>query len=134
MAYMNQINGQLTALQEGVGVLREMELERDASLKMAFDDLRMLGERQREFLATPERRSRALLIADRVRHDANEAWNYQLSAIRDLGEGLAGDRRLTDEGAIRGKIDELASLEARAACAYGLMGMAERVSMGIESD
>lgn len=135
MAYMNQISGQLTALQEGVGeVLREMGLERDAALKTAFDDLRMLGERQREFLATPERRSRALLMADRARHDANEAWNYQLSAIRALGEELAGDRRVTDEGAIRGRIDELASLEARAACAYGLMGMAERVSMGIESD
>jgi hypothetical protein len=135
MAYMNQINRQLTALQEGVGeVLKEMAFERDAALKTALDDLRMLGERQHEFLATPEKRAQALQIADRARHDANEAWNYQLSAIRDWGEGLAKDRRAADEGAIRGKIAELAPLEARAAYAYKLVAMAERISMGIESD
>lgn len=135
MAYMNQVNRQLTALQEGVAhVLKEMTFERDAVLKTALDDLRMLGERQHEFLATPERRAQALQIADRARHDANEAWNYQLSAIRDWGDGLAKDRRAADEGAIRGKIAELAPLEARAAYAYKLVAMAERVSMGIESD
>ena len=135
MAYMNQINKQLTALQEGVGeVLKEMAFERDATLKTAFDDLRMLGERQHEFLATPEKRAQALQIADRARHDANEAWNYQLSAVRDWGEKLAKDKKVTDEKAIRGKIAELAPLEARAAYAYKLVAMAERISMGIESD
>ena len=135
MAYMNQINRQLTALQEGVGeVLKEMTFERDAALKTALDDLRMLGERQHEFLATPEKRAQALQIADRARHDANEAWNYQLSAIRDWGEKLAKDKKVTEEKAIRGKIAELAPLEARAAYAYKLVAMAERISMGIESD
>lgn len=135
MAYMNQVNKQLTALQEGVGeVLKEMAFERDAALKTALDDLCMLAERQHDYLATPEKRARALQIADRTRHDANEAWNYQLSAIRDWGGGLAKDKKVTDEKAIREKIAELAPLEARAAYAYKLMAMSERISMGIESD
>jgi len=135
MAYMNQVNKQLTALQEGVGeVLKEMAFERDAALKTALDDLCMLAERQHDYLATPEKRARALQIADRARHDANEAWNYQLSAIRDWGGRLAKDKKVTDEKAIREKIAELAPLEARAAYAYKLMAMSERVSMGIESN
>lgn len=135
MAYMNQVNKQLTVLQECVGeVLKEMAFERDAALKTALDDLRMLAERQHDFLAAPEKRAQALQIADRARHDANEAWNYQLSAIRDWGEKLAKDRRAADEGAIRRKIEELAPMEARAAYAYKLVAMAERISMGIESD
>ncbi len=135
MAYMNQINKQLIALQEGVGeVLKEMAFERDAALKTALDDLRMLGERQQEFLATPEKRAQALQIADRARHDGNEAWNYQLSSIRDWGEKLAKDRRAADEGAIRRKIEELAPMEARAAYAYKLVAIAELISMGVESD
>lgn len=135
MAYMNQVNKQLTALQEDVGeVLKEMAFERDAALKTALDDLCMLAERQHDYLAMPEKRARALQIADRARHDANEAWNYQLSAIRDWGGRLAKDKKVTDEKAIREKIAELAPLEARAAYAYKLMAMSERISMGIESD
>lgn len=135
MAYMNQVNKQLTVLQECVGeVLKEMAFERDAALKTALDDLRMLAERQHDFLTAPEKRALALQIADRTRHDANEAWNYQLSVIRDWGEKLAKDRRAADEGAIRRKIEELAPMEARAAYAYKLVAMAERISMGIESD
>lgn len=135
MAYLNQVNKQLTTLQEGVGeVLKEMAFERDAALKTAFDDLRMLAERQHDYLATPEKRAQALQIADRARHDANEAWNYQLSAIRDWGGRLAKDKKVTDEKAIREKIAELAPLEARAAYAYKLIAMSERISMGIESN
>lgn len=93
MAYMNQVNKQLTALQEGVGeVLKEMAFERDAALKTALDDLHILIERQRDFLSTPEKRAQALQVADRACHEANEALNYQLSAIRDWGGRLAKDK------------------------------------------
>lgn len=135
MAYMNQVNKQLSALRESVGeVLKEMAFERDAALKTALDDLHMLAERQREFLSTPEKRAQALQIADRARHDANKAWNYQIAAIRDWGGRLATDRKAAGEKGIREKIAELAPLEARAAYAYKLIAMSERVSMGIDSD
>lgn len=46
MAYMNQINSQLKALQEGVGeISRTLDLERQAKLKTAFDSLADLAAR-----------------------------------------------------------------------------------------
>jgi hypothetical protein len=115
-------------------VLKEMAFEGDAALKTALNDLRMLAERQQEFLSTPEKRSQALQIADRARHDANEAWNYQISAIRDWGTRLLGEKKALDEGAPRERVADLAPFEARAAYAYRLIAMSERVSMGIDSD
>jgi hypothetical protein len=94
----------------------------------------LLVDRQQEYLATPERHALALQVASRARHDANEGWNYQVAAIRDWGDAFARGGRAAGDKAIREGIAELAPLEARAAYAYRLIAMAERIMMGIESD
>lgn len=134
MQYMNVISSQLDTLQRGVGeIIREMELERQAELKTAFDDLDMLASRQEEYLATPEKRQLALQIADRARHDATGAWNYQLAAIRDYAARLLSKKGL-DERGVREGIDRLVPMEARAASAYELVAAAEGLAMVVDAD
>lgn len=135
MSYMNEINKQLSALQTGVAeVLDQMQRERDATLKSALNTLQILATRQDEFLATPEKCALALQMAEDARHDADEAWNYQIMEIRELEGWLRSNKKPLDDRTIGKKIDSLLSSKARAAYAYRLIAMSECISMGIESD
>jgi hypothetical protein len=66
-------------------------------------------------------------------HDASEVWNFQLGAIRDYGASLHGKKAM-DEKALRGELARLSAMEARAAAAFGVVAMSQKLSMGLDTD
>lgn len=134
MVYMNQISSQLESLQSGIRqIFREMERERQARLKAAYDELARLALRQDEYLASPEKRIAAQGIVEDSRRAALEAWNFQLGTLHDYGTELAVKKKLPEE-ALRGEIARLSSIERGAATAFSLFAISQRVGMSLDND
>lgn len=134
MAYMNQINAKLDGLQLGIeAIQRDMERERDAELKAAYDALMRLTLKYEEFGASPEKRVVGLQIIENATHEATKAWNYQLDCIRDFSDELRGKKRLSEDK-ISEAVERLSLMEARAATAFQLVIVAQQIGMRFEND
>ncbi len=134
MAYMNKISSQLESLQSGIQqVLREMELERQARLKTAYEELARLALRREEYLASPEKRIAAQGIVGDSRRAALEVWNFQIGALSDFGATLTSKKGLSEDS-LRDEIARLSSIGCGAATAFSLLTIAQRMGMGIDND
>ena len=134
MAYMNEINGKLDSLQSGIYTIqRDMERERDAELKAAFDALARLSLKYEEYGASPEKRQVALQIIEDATREATKAWNYQLDCIRDLTKDIASKKKLS-EAQVRKEAMKLSSMEERASVAFQLVAAAQQIGMRLEND
>lgn len=134
MAYMNQINDKLDGLQSGIeAIQRDMERERNAELKAAYDDLARLALKYEEYGDNAEKRQVGLQIIENATHEGTKAWNYQLGCIKDFAAEVQGKKRLSAER-IMEEAERLSSMEARAAVAFQLVVVAQHVGMRFEGD
>lgn len=134
MAYMNKISDELEGLRSGVDeIQRDMERERDAELRAAYDGLVRLALKFEEYGASPEKRQTGQQIIERALHEADKAWDYQMTRIRDHATRVRGEKKLTAEAII----DEsrlLGSIEGRAAVAFQLTTAALQMGMRFDGD
>lgn len=134
MAYMNQINDKLDGLQSGIeAIQRDMERERDAELKAAYDSLARLTLKYEEYGESAEKRQVGFQIIEDATREATKAWNYQLDCIKDFTAEVQGTKRLSAEKIVE-EAKRLSSMEARAAVAFQLVVMAQQVGMRLEGD
>ncbi len=134
MAYMNEISGKLDGLQDSIDELqRDMERERDANLKAAYDSLVRLALKFDEYAGNPEKRIVALQNVEKALDEANRAWNYQVSRITDYTRELEAKKKLPAEEivAASGKLEEM---ENRAVAAFQLVLAAQQIDMRLDSD
>ena len=134
MAYMNQINDKLDGLQSGIeAIQRDIQRERDAELKAAYDALDRLTFKCEEYGASTEKRQVALQIIEDAQREANKAWNYELECMKDFSAEVRAKKRLSAEK-IAEEAEELSAMEARAAVAFQLFVMAQQIGMRFEGD
>lgn len=134
MAYMNQINEKLDGLQSGIeAIQRDMQRERDAELKAAFDALDRLTLKCQEYGASAEKRQVALQIIEDAQCEANKAWNYELECMKDFSAEVRARKRLSAEK-IAEEAEKLSAMETRAAVAFQLFVMAQQIGMRFEGD
>ena len=134
MAYMNQINEKLDGLQSGIeAIQRDMQRERDAELKAAYDALDRLTLKCQEYGASAEKRQVALQIIEDAQHEANKAWNYELECMKDFSAEVRARKRLSAEK-IAEEAEKLSAMETRAAVAFQLFVMAQQIGMRFEGD
>lgn len=134
MAYMNQINEKLDGLQAGIeAIQRDMQRERDAELKAAYDALGRLTFKCEEYGASAEKRQVALQIIEDAQREATKAWNYELECMKDFSAEVRAKKRLSAEK-IAEEAERLSAMEARAAVAFQLFVMAQQIGMRFEGD
>lgn len=134
MAYMNRINEKLDGLQSGIeAIQRDMQRERDAELKAAYDALGRLTLKCQEYGASAEKRQVALQIIEDVQREANKAWNYELECMKDFSAKVRAKKRLSAEK-IAEEAEKLSAMETRAAVAFQLFVMAQQIGMRFEGD
>ncbi len=134
IAYMNQINEKLGNLQSSIETIqRDMERERDAELKAAYDALARLTLKYEEYGASAEKHQVGLQIIEDATREATKAWNYQIGCIKDFTAEVQGKKRLSAEKIVR-EAERLSSMEALAAVAFQLVVMAQQVGMRFEGD
>ena len=134
MAYMNQINEKLDGLQSGIeAIQRDMQRERDAELKAAYDALDRLTLKCQEYGASAEKRQVALQIIEDAQCEANKAWNYELECMKDFSAEVRARKRLSAEK-IAEEAEKLSAMETRAAVAFQLFVMAQQIGMRFEGD
>lgn len=133
-AYMTQISNQLEGIQDGIDeIQRQMDWDRDASLKAGYDKLLRFASGLEEYVVSSEKYMVGLHIIEEAMTEADKALNYQICAIRKKGEDLTAKKRL-DEGEIHATYKELAPLEERAAVAFRLFVFAQEVAMAFDND
>lgn len=134
MAYMNEINDKLESLQSGIDeIQRDMERERDAELRSAFDGLARLALKFEEYGSSPEKRQAGQQIIERALNEADKAWDYQMTRIHDHAAQIRGEKKLSTEG-IAEKSRLLGTIEGRAAVAFQLTVTALQMGMRFDGD
>lgn len=134
MAYMNQINNRLDRLESTVrDIQRNMELQRQAELKAAYDSLVRLTFKFNEYAANPEKRQAAQLVIERAIFEADKAWNFHIARIKDFSHEVAVAKRLSAKQ-IESKSRRLNSLENRAAAAFRIHNAARQIGMRLDGD
>lgn len=134
MAYMNEISGKLDALQDSVKEFqRDMERERDARLKAAYDSLARLAQKYDEYCSNPEKRTVAQQIVESAFSEAKEAWNYQIMCITDYTRELEAKKKMPADDIV-GASRKLGEMENRAAAAFQLVLAAQQVGMQLDGD
>ena len=133
-AYMTQINDKLESIDAGISEIQHiMERERDATLKGAYDKLKRLALKYKEFGTEPEKHATALLIIEDATSAAEVAWNYQLAAIRDYTSEVASKKRL-NPNQIEEEFTRLSAMEKRASVAFQLIVASQQMGMRFEND
>lgn len=134
MAYMNEINDKLEGLQSGIDeIQRDMERERDAELRSAFDGLARLALKFEEYGSSPEKRQAGQQIIERAFSEADKAWDYQLTRIRDHAAHIRSEKKLSPER-IAEESRFLETIENRAAVAFQLTATALQMGMRFDGD
>lgn len=134
MAYMNEISGKLDGLQSSVNELqRDMERERDAGLKAAYDSLVRLAVKFGEYGAIPEKRVSGYQVVERALMEADDAWNYQMGRIADYAAELESKKKLSAKEIVSASA-KLTVMEERAAAAFQLTLAAQQIDMRLDND
>lgn len=134
MAYMNEINDKLEGLQSGIDeIQRDMERERDAELRSAFDGLARLALKFEEYGSSPEKRQAGQQIIERALNEADKAWDYQMTCIRDHAAHVRREKKLSPEE-IAEESRLLGTIEGRAAVAFQLTATALQMGMRFDGD
>lgn len=134
MAYMNEISGQLEGIQSSVNALqRDMERERDANLKAAYDSLVRLAIKYDEHGASADKRTVAHQTIETALQEADKAWNYQLECIADFAAGLTSKKKMA-AGEISEASRKLTEMENRALAAFQLTLAALQIDMRLDND
>ena len=114
-------------------IQRDMQRERDAELKAAYDALDRLTLKCQEYGASAEKRQVALQIIEDAQYEANKAWNYELECMKDFSAEVRARKRLSAEK-IAEEAEKLSTMETRAAVAFQLFVMAQQIGMRFEGD
>ena len=114
-------------------IQRDMQRERDAELKAAYDALDRLTLKCQEYGASAEKRQVALQIIEDAQCEANKAWNYELECMKDFSAEVRARKRLSAEK-IAEEAEKLSAMETRAAVAFQLFVMAQQIGMRFEGD
>lgn len=134
MAYMNKISDELEGLRSGIDeIQRDMERERDAELSAAFDGLARLALKFEEYGASPEKRQAGQQIIERALHEADKAWDYEMTRIHDHAAHVRGEKRLAAEKIVE-ESRLLGSIEGRASVALQLTVAALQMGMRFDGD
>ena len=134
MAYMNQINNKLDRLESNVqAIQRNMELQRRAELKAAYDSLVRLTFKFDEYAASQEKRQAAQMVIEQAICEADKAWNFYISCIKDFTHEVEGAKRLSAKQ-IESKSRGLSSLENSAAVAFNVYNAAQQTGMRFDNN
>lgn len=99
-AYMTEISGRLSEIEEGVSrIQREMQIERESKIEASFRMLKDYIGHFAEYSEMPEKRQAVLSSLENIRHEALAAWSFQIQSLGALGSDVRKAGRLDAAGA-----------------------------------
>lgn len=128
-AYMTEISGRLSGIEEGVSrIQREMQIERESKIEASFRMLKDYIEHFAEYSEMPEKRQAVLNSLENIRHEALAAWSFQIQSLGTLGSDVRKAGRLDAAGA--GKfLLALEDCDKSAAAVYAVLMMENQAQL-----